>query len=154
MTSNPLRNHTDFEFSFPHKPECFVYRRAESLIGVDRTGLCTCDAERRQRELESAMVDLMRAKDERGLLIRLGGDVETVVRNFRELAAKLVAGHVGMPDSATVRINDLRNLEMLARVYRLLLEGMPRHSSSCSNQNVVDPLGAYRGASRCGCNHG
>lgn len=28
---------------------------------------------------------------------------------------------------------------------------LPRHSSGCSNQNVLDPAGAYRGAVECGC---
>jgi len=25
-----------------HKPECFVYRFAEALMGLDRTGFCDC----------------------------------------------------------------------------------------------------------------
>lgn len=33
-----------------------------------------------------------------------------------------------------------------------LLSQLPRHAGSCSNQNVLDPLGAYRGVEACGCN--
>lgn len=29
---------------------------------------------------------------------------------------------------------------------------LPRHARSCSNQNVLNPLGAYRGVESCGCN--
>lgn len=32
-----------------------------------------------------------------------------------------------------------------------LLAQLPRHSGGCSNQNVLDPLGAYRGVEKCGC---
>lgn len=28
---------------------------------------------------------------------------------------------------------------------------MPKHSSSCSNQNVLNPFGAYIGVEECGC---
>lgn len=28
----------------------------------------------------------------------------------------------------------------------------PRHNGACSNQNVLDPSGAYIGAAECGCN--
>lgn len=27
----------------------------------------------------------------------------------------------------------------------------PKHNGGCSNQNVLDPLGAYRGVEECGC---
>jgi hypothetical protein len=27
----------------------------------------------------------------------------------------------------------------------------PRHSGGCSNQNVLDPAGAYKGVRECGC---
>lgn len=86
------------------------------------------------------MIDLRGAVDGRGLRIMLGGGFEVVVRNYEKLAS------IPMPDA-----NTLHNVEMLARVYRLMVEVIPRHSTSCSNQNVVDPLGAYRGASQCGC---
>lgn len=33
-----------------------------------------------------------------------------------------------------------------------LLAKLPRHAGSCSNQNVLDPLGAYKGVEACGCN--
>lgn len=29
----------------PHTPECFVYRYAPYLLGVDRRGMCDCGAE-------------------------------------------------------------------------------------------------------------
>lgn len=29
---------------------------------------------------------------------------------------------------------------------------LPKHAGSCSNQNVMDPLGAYKGVTECGCN--
>lgn len=32
-----------------------------------------------------------------------------------------------------------------------LLAKLPRHAGSCSNQNVLDPLGAYKGVEACGC---
>lgn len=32
-----------------------------------------------------------------------------------------------------------------------LLAKLPRHAASCSNQNVLDPLGAYVGVEKCGC---
>lgn len=32
-----------------------------------------------------------------------------------------------------------------------LLAKLPRHAGSCSNQNVLDPFGAYRGVEQCGC---
>lgn len=36
-------------------------------------------------------------------------------------------------------------------MHGIALERPARHSSSCSNQNVLDPLGAYRGVEACGC---
>jgi len=32
-----------------------------------------------------------------------------------------------------------------------LPQQLPQHSPSCSNQNVLDPAGAYRGAEECSC---
>lgn len=32
-----------------------------------------------------------------------------------------------------------------------LLAKLPRHAGSCSNQNALDPLGAYKGVEACGC---
>lgn len=28
---------------------------------------------------------------------------------------------------------------------------LPKHSEACSNQNTLDPAGAFRGAAECGC---
>lgn len=30
-------------------------------------------------------------------------------------------------------------------------EGRRKHAGSCSNQNVLDPEGAYKGVEECGC---
>jgi hypothetical protein len=38
--------------------------------------------------------------------------------------------------------------EMLAA----LNSDYPKHAGSCSNQNALDPAGAYRGVAECGCN--
>lgn len=105
-----------------------------------------------ERELEQALIDLRQhARDGRGLRIMLGGDLTSVAIQFDEFARSLVQ-HCGVPAHVPSRLNELRNLELLARVYRLMLEVLPRHSHGCSNQNVVDPLGAYRGVAKCGCN--
>lgn len=34
---------------------------------------------------------------------------------------------------------------------RALKEHLPKHSGSCSNQNVLNPVGAYIGVEACGC---
>ena len=36
-------------------------------------------------------------------------------------------------------------------LHGIALERPPRHSNSCSNQNVLNPLGAYEGVEECGC---
>lgn len=42
---------------------------------------------------------------------------------------------------------------VFAKVYArwTAVEDLITHSSSCSNQNVIDPLGAYVGVEECGC---
>ena len=44
--------------------------------------------------------------------------------------------------------------KLLAALVRELIafRTLPKHAQSCSNQNVVDPVGAYRGVEECGCN--
>jgi hypothetical protein len=37
-------------------------------------------------------------------------------------------------------------------LHGIALERPRRHANSCSNQNVLDPLGAYKGVEECGCN--
>ena len=39
-----------------------------------------------------------------------------------------------------------------SRILKFVLAGEPRHANSCSNQNVIDPIGAYIGVEACGCN--
>lgn len=36
-------------------------------------------------------------------------------------------------------------------MHGIALEQPLKHSGGCSNQNVLDPLGAYRGVEACGC---
>jgi hypothetical protein len=48
-------------------------------------------------------------------------------------------------DSAEAR--ERETFQRLAQKYRL-----PRHAGSCSNQNALDPAGAYKGVEECGCN--
>ena len=36
-------------------------------------------------------------------------------------------------------------------MHGLALQAPPKHSGSCSNQNVLHPLGAYEGVEECGC---
>jgi hypothetical protein len=43
------------------------------------------------------------------------------------------------------------NLHIHSNIDGELPKRLPRHSSGCSNQNVIDPAGAYRGAEECGC---
>lgn len=42
---------------------------------------------------------------------------------------------------------------VFAKVYArwTAVKDLTTHSSSCSNQNVIDPLGAYVGVEECGC---
>lgn len=40
---------------------------------------------------------------------------------------------------------------MMAYIGYLEDWGAPKHSSGCSNQNVLNPLGVYTGADICGC---
>lgn len=44
------------------------------------------------------------------------------------------------------------NAEGHIDMHGIALERPPRHAGSCSNQNVLDPLGAYKGVKACGCN--
>jgi len=42
--------------------------------------------------------------------------------------------------------------ELYAMVTQLCaFRALPRHAGSCSNQNVLDPIGAWRGVTKCGC---
>lgn len=55
---------------------------------------------------------------------------------------------------------DLANYVVFNSLYKMtvgdgpiasLLAKLPRHAGSCSNQNVLDPLGAYKDVEACGC---
>lgn len=153
MTNELLRS--DFHVSFPHDLECFVHRYAHMLVGVDRRGKCQCGAEQKEHEFELALIGLREACDGCGLKVRLGGGrLDDVARDFNAIAEWFI-GEKSFVDGPDGRIAALRNLELLARVYRLMLQALPRHTHGCSNQNPVDPLGAWRGAHECGCNtHG
>lgn len=140
MTSNPL-----FQSGFPafkHTPTCMC-----------AVGACSCGADAHQREFEQALIALQGAVDGRGLHIRLGGRLEEVHMQVADLCSRLIDnGRAQFLQDPQARITGLRHLELLARVYRLYLEHLPRHLSSCSNQNVLDPLGAYHRVAECGCN--
>lgn len=42
--------------------------------------------------------------------------------------------------------------ELYALVHELtLFRTLPKHAGSCSNQNVLNPIGAYLGVEECGC---
>jgi hypothetical protein len=43
--SEPVSGVPTGRYSRPHTEQCLVYRYAEALIGVDRRGLCDCEAE-------------------------------------------------------------------------------------------------------------
>ena len=109
--------------------------------------------ERQQEEFEQALMALRSAVDGRGLRISLGGSLEHVHMQVADLCSRLIDnGRVQFLQFPDARITGLRQLELLARVYRLYLEHMPRHANGCSNWNVLDPLGAYHRVAECGCN--
>jgi hypothetical protein len=67
--------------------------------------------------------------------------LEVSPATYVEIKDKLLAAgyeHTFMPDGAI-------DLEGIA------LKEPPRHANSCSNQNVIHPLGAYDGVEECGC---
>lgn len=42
--------------------------------------------------------------------------------------------------------------ELYALVSELIaFRKLPKHSGGCSNQNVIDLVGAYKGVEKCGC---
>lgn len=44
-----------------------------------------------------------------------------------------------------------QDLEVAKAAADVKFAGRPRHASSCSNQNVLHPEGAYTGVEECGC---
>lgn len=50
----------------------------------------------------------------------------------------------------TLVVHDERQL-MAACLWPDVITSLPSHSGACSNQNVLNPLGAYTGVQSCGC---
>ncbi len=50
-------------------------------------------------------------------------------------------------------VKEFGTTAVFAKVYArwTAVDDLTPHSSSCSNQNVLDPLGAYVGVEECGC---
>ena len=110
-----------------------------------------------ERECEQAFIEMMQATDAQGRAVKpLSGvspldSVHNTVGHIAEWFSEPNDPRVAKVED---RIAALRHLELAARAYRLCLEVAPRHAGSCSNQNPVDPLGAFRGVAKCGCNPG
>ena len=59
----------------------------------------------------------------------------------------------GDPEATWFEITD-KDGRIVGQITDPQIEDAPRHSGGCSNQNVLDPVGAYRGAQECGCQDG
>lgn len=50
-----------------------------------------------------------------------------------------------------VLINIPEDAQLVNRAIHAPAAQLPRHAGSCSNQNVLNPVGAYVGVEECGC---